>query len=135
MEGNWPFLPCFTLYLRAISIYKPPGGLYLERQFNGGFFALRVWGAYIWRGLYMEGLIFGILRYIAKNGGNMLKNLTWLWPYPISTSQGYSENVKYLMIFWATLRSCMFTRNNFFFTLLQTKSKTHLKCTLKTQKT
>ena len=27
------------------------GGLYLERQFNGGFFALRVWGAHIWRGL------------------------------------------------------------------------------------
>ena len=24
----------------------------------GGFFALRVWGAYIWRGLYMEDLIF-----------------------------------------------------------------------------
>ena len=23
----------------------------------GGFFALRVWGAYIWRGLYMEDLI------------------------------------------------------------------------------
>ena len=22
------------------------------------------WGAYIWRGLYMEGLIFGMLRYI-----------------------------------------------------------------------
>ena len=30
---------------------------------NGGFFALPVWGVYIWRGLYMEGLIFGILRY------------------------------------------------------------------------
>ena len=28
-----------------------------------GFFALRVWGAYIWRGLYMEGLIFRILQY------------------------------------------------------------------------
>ena len=28
-----------------------------------GFFVLRVWGAFIWRGLYMEGLIFGILRY------------------------------------------------------------------------
>ena len=41
-----------------------PGGLYLKGRFNGGFFAL-VWGAYffIWRGLYMEGLIFGILRY------------------------------------------------------------------------
>ena len=30
----------FTLYLRAISKYKPPGGLYLEGLFNGGFFAL-----------------------------------------------------------------------------------------------
>ena len=40
-----------------------PGGLYLEGRFNGGFFALPVWGAYIWRGLYMEVLIFGILRY------------------------------------------------------------------------
>ena len=38
-----------------------PGGLYLEGRFNGGFFALPVWGAYFW-GLYMEGLIFGILR-------------------------------------------------------------------------
>ena len=38
------------------------GGLYLEGLFNGGFFALRILGAYIWRGLYMEGLIFRILR-------------------------------------------------------------------------
>ena len=35
----------------------------MEGRFNGGFFALRAWGAYIWRGLYMEGLILGILRY------------------------------------------------------------------------
>ena len=56
---------CFTLYLRAISKYKPPGGLYLEGRFNGGFFALRVWGAYIWRDLYMEGLIFRVLQYSA----------------------------------------------------------------------
>ena len=40
------------------------GGLYLEGRFNGGFFASLVWGAYIWRGLYLEGLIFGILRYL-----------------------------------------------------------------------
>ena len=26
--------------------YKPPGGLYLEGRFNGGFFALPGWGAY-----------------------------------------------------------------------------------------
>ena len=43
--------------------YKSPGGLYLEGWFNGGFFALPDWRAYILRGLYMEGLIFGILRY------------------------------------------------------------------------
>ena len=55
---------CFTLYLMEISKYKPPGGLVLilEGWFNGRFFALRVWGAYIWRDLYMERLIFGFLR-------------------------------------------------------------------------
>ena len=58
------FALCFTLYLRAIFQVQAPGGLYLEGRFNGGFFALPVWGAYIWRGLYMEGLIFGILRYL-----------------------------------------------------------------------
>ena len=45
--------------------YKSPGGSYLEGLFNGGFFALPDWWAYIWRGLYMERmerLIFGILR-------------------------------------------------------------------------
>ena len=41
----------FSLYLRTISKYKPPGGLYSEGRFNGGFFTLQVWGAYIWRGL------------------------------------------------------------------------------------
>ena len=30
------------------------GGVYLDGRFNGGFFALRVWGAYIWRGLFSE---------------------------------------------------------------------------------
>ena len=65
LEVNLKFLLCFTLYLRAIFQVQAPGGLYLEGRFNGGFFALRFWGAYnfIWRGLYMEGLIFGILRY------------------------------------------------------------------------
>ena len=32
-----------------------PRGAYIEGRFNGGFFALPVWGAYIWRVLYMEG--------------------------------------------------------------------------------
>ena len=33
---------------------QAPGGLRLEGRFNGGFFALRVWGAYTWRGLFSE---------------------------------------------------------------------------------
>ena len=46
-EGNFPST-------------SPPGGgggFYLEGRFSGGVFALPVWRAFIWRGLYMEGLI------------------------------------------------------------------------------
>ena len=50
------FLLCFTLYLRLISKYKPPGGLYSEGRFHGRLFMLSLGG------LYIEGLIFGILR-------------------------------------------------------------------------
>ena len=50
------FCFCCTLYLRANSITSPPRGLYSEGRFNGGFFELQFWGAYIWSGLYMEGL-------------------------------------------------------------------------------
>ena len=51
---------CFTLYLKAISKYKPLRGLvlgillYLEGRFNGGFFCVMNLG-----GLYLEGLIDG----------------------------------------------------------------------------
>ena len=50
---------CFVLLcIRGqIPSTSAPGGLYSEGRFNGEFFALRFWGAYIWRGLYMEGLI------------------------------------------------------------------------------
>ena len=47
MEVDLPFLLCFTLYLRAFSKYKSRGGLNLEGRFNGGFFALPVWMAYM----------------------------------------------------------------------------------------
>ena len=40
-EGNFPST-------------SPRGGLYLVARFNGGFFALRFWAAYIWRGLFSE---------------------------------------------------------------------------------
>ena len=59
----------FTVFALFYSVFEgkfqvqAPGGLYLEGQFNGGFFTLRVWGPYIWRNIYMEGLIFEILQY------------------------------------------------------------------------
>ena len=80
MEGNlgfkidWASLIAgrkFTVFALFYFVFEgnfqvqAPGDLYLEVRFNGGFFALRVWGAYIWGGLYMEGLIFGILRYFS----------------------------------------------------------------------
>ena len=58
-EINIPILLCFTLYLRAIFQVQAlgGGGLYLEGRFNGGFFALPVWGLVF----ILEGLIFEIL--------------------------------------------------------------------------
>ena len=47
---------CFVLLcIRGqIPSTSPPKGLYSEGQFNRGFFALRFWGAYIWRDLFSE---------------------------------------------------------------------------------
>ena len=55
----------FTVFVLFYFVFEgnfpstSPRGAYIWRgYFNGGFFALPVW-----EGLYMEGLIFGILRY------------------------------------------------------------------------
>ena len=45
---------------------RPRGGLYLEGPFNGGFLALRVWGAYNWRALFSE--FYGIVAIIFAIG-------------------------------------------------------------------
>ena len=49
-EGNFPSTSPWRPYIRR--------GHLTER-----FLRYRFWGAYIWRGLYIGGLIFGILRY------------------------------------------------------------------------
>ena len=42
---------------------QAPRGAYIRRiNLTEGFFVLGFWGAYTWTGLYMEGLIFRILR-------------------------------------------------------------------------
>ena len=56
------FFLCFTLYLRAISKYKPPGG--------GG-------GAYIWRGDLKE----GFLRYEC---GGLIFGGAYFWNFTVS---------------------------------------------------
>ena len=50
-------MPKFMCYYTIFALFyfefegnfqvQAPGGLYLEERFNGGFFALRVWGTYI----------------------------------------------------------------------------------------
>ena len=63
MEGNLPFLLCFAFVFKGNFQGQVPGDLYLEGRFNGGFFCVTSLGAFICKGLNMEGLIFGILRY------------------------------------------------------------------------
>ena len=61
------------------------GGLYLGRRFNGEFFALPGWGAYIWRGLFSEfyGICLLVLilhdnHYIMNTASNRVKRqLLW----------------------------------------------------------
>ena len=67
LEGNLPFLLCFTLYLRAVSKYKPPGGHtfcggdltdgFLRDKFGGLIFGQ----AYTWRSLFSEFYSIGLL--------------------------------------------------------------------------
>ena len=83
---------CFVLLcIRGqIPSTSPPGGLYSEGRFNVGFFALRFWGDYIWRGLYMEGLIFGILRYFTGPVVQKLDNaIHWINLFPLDNAIGF----------------------------------------------
>ena len=57
MDRNLPFLLCFTLYLRVISKYKPPGGLILME----GFLRYKFGRAYTRRGLFSE--FYGIVMF------------------------------------------------------------------------
>ena len=74
---------CFVLLcIRGqIPSTSSPGGLYSEGWFNGGFFALRFWGAYIWRGLNMEGLSFGILWYFKTEDCKVTDTISWKHEY------------------------------------------------------
>ena len=53
-----PFLLCFILYLRALSKYKPPGAYIRRGDLTEGFWVTTL------TDLHLEGLIFGILRFV-----------------------------------------------------------------------
>ena len=69
----------YFVFEGKFQVQAPGGGLYLEGRVNRGFFALRFWGAYVWRGLYMEGLIFGILQYIILDEAHYKINSAGSW--------------------------------------------------------
>ena len=56
-------LLCATGQFPSTSPPGGGGGVYLEGRFYGRFFRYAVGGGYIWRGLYMDEPIFGILQY------------------------------------------------------------------------
>ena len=95
-EGNLPFLLCFTLYWRENSKYKPPGGLYSEERFNGGFFALRFrgllfGGAYTWRGLFSE--FYGIAQPRSRSSlSSFSRHERELWEWELECSPGNFTN-------------------------------------------
>ena len=55
---KFTILLCFALYSRTNSKFKPPGGLIFGGAISGRVFCVTILG-----GLYIERLIFGILRY------------------------------------------------------------------------
>ena len=54
VEGKFTVLALFYFVFEANIPSISPRGLYLEGRFNGGFFALAVWGAYTWCGFYFR---------------------------------------------------------------------------------
>ena len=80
MEGNlrfkidWAILIVgskFTVFALFYFVFEgnfqvqAPGELIFGGAIEWSVFCVTSLGAYIWRGLYKEGLIFGILRYIS----------------------------------------------------------------------
>ena len=64
LEGNFPST-------------SPRGAYIWGGDLTEGSLRYRIWGGYIWKGLYMEGLIFVILRYDVN--GNLHSKLAGIF--------------------------------------------------------
>ena len=63
--SKFALLLCFTLYLRALFQVQAQGGLIFGEAIYRRVFSITGLG-----GLYLEGLIFGILRYMKRHALN-----------------------------------------------------------------
>ena len=79
LEGNLPFLLCFTLYLKAIFQAQAIWGAYICRgHLTEGFLRYEFGGAYTWTGLFSK-FLYGILN-IKKKGNVLLIIDQWAKP-------------------------------------------------------
>ena len=71
MAGKFTIFPLFYFVFKGkFQVQAPRGEAYMRRgDLTEGFLRYDFAGAYIWKGLYIEGLIFGILRYFQTEGG------------------------------------------------------------------
>ena len=57
----------YFLFEGNFQVQAPPRGLYLEGRFNGGFFALRVWGGGVIFGeAYFKNFTVGTVKWATK---------------------------------------------------------------------
>ena len=106
----------FTIFALFYFVFEgkfrvqAPRGAYIWRgDLSEVFFALRFWGAYICRGLYIEGLIFRILRYVIKlcffilcveclNAPNFLLVSISVCMFPFLTEWSFSPQILYTVL-------------------------------------
>ena len=67
-SGNeiYHFALFYFVFEGKFQVQAPQGAYIRMGDLTEGFLRYQFGGAYIWKGLYKEGLIFGILRYIRK---------------------------------------------------------------------
>ena len=83
-EGNFPST-------------SPRGGLYLDGLFNGGFFALPVWGTYIWRGLVHGGPYFrNFTGKLHNDGFNTYRDMMCSTKYETTALEIQTRDIRFL---------------------------------------
>ena len=92
---------CFGLFCiwGQIPNIRPPG-LYSEELIIGGFLVFRIWGTYIKRGLFLEGLIFGGAYFWTFTVFRENRSESWLnlWTF-FATVSKYATLMIFLCVF------------------------------------